>query len=1745
MSEQPTTSKGTRFVQFLEALVRIRSKTIHDLKSYEHVFSLGRLPNEPECFSQHRDSALEDDPDLWLEVRKPKEPRVPPPPSICLPWINAWDRNDFETEPQLRETILAPVPASDLVDDREEQPDEEFSVVADNELHLKDHPNVMDAWNDYISSHWNPWAARRSRWHAVQKKYAKLFDIYSYMQTRGEQVELLLGVGLLSWRLKGATIRRHLITARVDLTFDENRARFSVRPHSADVQLHPEFDMLPPDVMPPSVETTAQEGLRSAEDDIWDRGTVDSVLESIAHQLSDQGDYFADQNVAEQHATEHPVVQFAPMLILRRRSERSVHLFLKRIREQISAEGEAPAGWLDLTESSEAESGPPPSDNPDRIVNPATEMEPYFPLFANEEQMGILGALRHPIGALVQGPPGTGKSHTIGNLICHLLATGQRILVTAQTPQALQVLKDKLPEEIQPLAVSLLGTGADEQRSLEKSVQGITGKFNDANPSQYRRMASDSANERLKIRKRAAVLLHQRRSIRERDTMVQDIAGYSGTAEQIAKAVVEKAERFSWLMDEVPHDDVREPPTDSLRCAIDTLRRLRDADGDRLTKRRPIPGIDILSPADFTAAVQSENAAKAHIDSHQAIEIDAPLSDESELLVSMRTAIEAMQRLDVVITNANARPQQWLPTAMYEVLTKQDRPWFELQMATEKTLAEIRNIVREEDRKSVSLSKDRDWNQVIADATTLRQHLLDRHKLRMWFLKPASIKQCRYLTSDVRIDGILCVNVDSLDALIQHGRLHLDLDHIWKLWVGKASPSSGSLSMQAQEIEELQEALNEVLDVYRSVERGMEAIAIIPTLAEPIWSSTESRKKTLQSLQLRVSRIELSLAVNKLNHEQDILSTFRALPTSDCQSVDQLLAAVVQRNPVGYSTACQHTSQLDQDSEDLTAAQVALSTISERMPQLARAIGENPTDPDWDTRIDLLGPAIDHARAAHWLDEFLNESSLNEIENELSRCEKKRRSCLAEEAALLAWAHSFDRLEESHRRALVAWQQAMNAVGKGTGRHAPRHRREAQKQLQKCRPAIPAWIMPLHRVFDSIDPKPGMFDVIIVDEASQCGPDALPLFYIGKKIIIVGDDKQISPSHVGVKREHVNQRMREYLNDFEEVGSFDLERSLFAHGERMIGNRIVLREHFRCMPEIIRFSNDLCYADTPLIPLRQYPPNRLEPLMARHVPEGYRDGTGSNSINKPEAEQLVEAVVMCCNDPRYKRDGVKLTFGVISLLNWNQAKHIEHLLLKTIGAEEMAQRRLLCGDAYSFQGDERDVIFLSMVAAPNTRLNALTRFAYKQRFNVAASRACDQLWLFHSVLPEDLGQECVRRKLLEHFLYPSRSAREVAGIEVEDLELIALRANRTVEDPPEPFESWFEVDVALCIARKGFRVVPQVKVGGYRIDLVVEGYQSRLAVECDGDIWHGPDRYEADLARQRKLERAGWIFVRVRSSSFHANQNDTMQPVWERLDKLGIHEPGKVSPAPETGIEQPPLDPVNKEPVENPPHSEPNTSLSGDGPPMTPSGQNQHNDAPNSQSLFPPSEENDPALKNSDVQQSELYQNWASTPMSDPREASTDAVMKRLLSIIAVEGPILASRAYHLYANAADLHRVGSALRSVFNRAVAKAKREELLELEQTDKNAPMLHAILRSAGSPKVRPRTRGSRAFNEIPSSEIAWFMRHFLSEQPDISDEDLYRSILDHYDLKRLRGPTRDRLVDIHLNILDRPNDGNSDS
>ena len=263
---------------------------------------------------------------------------------------------------------------------------------------------------------------------------------------------------------------------------------------------------------------------------------------------------------------------------------------------------------------------------------------------------------------------------------------------------------------------------------------------------------------------------------------------------------------------------------------------------------------------------------------------------------------------------------------------------------------------------------------------------------------------------------------------------------------------------------------------------------------------------------------------------------------------------------------------------------------------------------------------------------------------------------------------------------------------------------------------------------------------------------------------------------------------------------------------------------------------------------------------------------------------MVDAIEECCKDDRYQG----MTMGVIVLQGEAQAYHIEEKLLQRIGAEEMENRRLICGNPYSFQGDERDITFLSMVAASNETIGVMSKASDQRRFNVAASRAKDQMWLFYSATTNHLSEKCFRRRLLEYFLNPTSHISQALGENAEELRERAYLANRVIEKAPAPFDSWFEVDVALQIASNGYRVVPQYEFADKRIDLVIQGEKSQLAVECDGDFWHGADEYTADMERQRKLERCGWHFFRIRESRYYADPEKALEPLWALLDRMGI-----------------------------------------------------------------------------------------------------------------------------------------------------------------------------------------------------------------------------------------------------------------
>ncbi len=1541
--------KASRLIQYLKELSRIRAPIVREITNYPHVLWFKDVPREPgQCYLKVWGPDDEYGEHIWLEVIKDEEPVLDEVPDLCSVWVNRDLLFRTDAPPELFERI--PSPHSDADDSTLPAPNKDTDEAAITFLYLADHPEVKEAWQHYIDHKWQPWCELHKRWEAVQSVYSALFSIYQEQQKLGEEYELIIGLGFFTWKTtSGKRVRRHLIVAKALLLFDASMGKFTVTSATDGAQLEIELNMLEVEEQPVGLKQSATEGLVSAQDDPWDRSTIDPVLTGIANQFSKgEGEY--NETVfdpTERKASTKPIVDFAPALILRKRSAKGLQQVLDDIRRQIE-DGVVPTSqFMDLCENDSSETVPhEKTDTPANLTDQTT----YFPLEFNDEQLQIVKKMPLTDGLLVQGPPGTGKSHTIANLICHSLAIGKRVLVTAKTPRALQVLHDKLPDSVKPICINLLGSGLEEQRSLEASVSGIMIQQDRWNDNRALQEISELRQGLDQIRSEKAEIEFRVRSIREKETVEHNIVEnqYRGSAEKIADRLHKEKQAFSWFTDSIAHDQPLPCSVAEIKKALNALAKAPENIDDQLDFYFPDPAEVFMAAPEFSKLVKKEAVARQRFESCRencrSIIGQALISCSGE---DLQQLINSLNNISHTIAGLKATSFPWVNDAVKSIVQELTSSWQELIKALEENLDNLKERARKIDNLNVEIPAEISRQKLLKDTNKLKKHFDDGGKAKIFGFRPKVVKQHGYIMDSVTIDATPCATSETLAQLIEYLSVDQAIEYCWHLLAGKAERVEGPKFMQVAVIEEHQEALGKALAIDTDLTAIRSTLQTYLENGDNFCRSIDDIKK-LNSICTAIDESKKLQEIKKhLAAYVDSLQLHVSKPK--CHPIFSKAVEIVKsRNRQVYTKCLQIADKYKKAYGALIEARKTISPFADITPVLYGRMCQEPGDDSLKAQIEKLAEAWAWARANSWFNDFLNADDLPGLNRRLERINSDIRKSITKLSSLLAWKICNERMEDHHRRHLVGWQQEVRKIGKGTGKHAPKHRRNAKQHLDKCREAIPAWIMPLHRVYETVPSNPGVFDLIIVDEASQCGFDALPLTYLGKKLLVVGDENQISPEAVGIDKNIVDHLMQTFLYDFEHRDSFDADGSLFAHCKRRFSRPIVLREHFRCMPEIIRFSNDLCYNATPLIPLKQYPPERLEPLKMTHVMNGYREGSYSRVINKPEAKAIVDAIVNCCNDDQY--DGK--TMGVIILQGQFQAALIENQLIKELDAEEIDKRRLICGNPYSFQGDERDVIFLSMVAAPNQRIGTFVGDADKRRFNVAASRAKEQMWLFHTPALSDLSQHCLRRRLLSFFINPAEVSTIPINQDINTLRREALRSNRQIEKPPEPFESWFELDVALMIAARNFRVIPQYPVlENMRIDLVIEGTQARLAVECDGDYWHGPDQYDADMDRQRVLERCGWQFFRVRGSAFYLNTGAALEQLWEALEDLDIH-PISYGPETENFDEE---EAASDDATINPKDEE-NRSSKGNGPKRS----HQTEKATGQLLLF---ESNDPALK--------------------------------------------------------------------------------------------------------------------------------------------------------------------------------------
>jgi hypothetical protein len=588
-----------------------------------------------------------------------------------------------------------------------------------------------------------------------------LFSIYQKQQKLGEAYEAVLGLGLLTWKTaNGHEIRRHVITAQIVLMFDAVRGVIGVRAAPEGAKPRLELDMLDPEDQPEPAELgMIQEQIAEIEDSLWDGVRIHAILKACAHGLSPRGEY-RQTLVPHDEAGSDPVIAFAPAIILRRRTERNLLRAFKDITSQLEKGEDVPLGVRRLVSimddggvrpSDEAESGPPSQP-------PSIPEETYFPLPVNDEQMEIVRRLSSRQGILVQGPPGTGKSHTIANLIAHLLATGKRVLVTSHTGRALRVLREKIPKQIADLCVLLLGDDLQSMQSLEDSIRSITERYNSWNPKAGVGRIGLLEDELDKIRRQEAATLGKLREIREAETFIHPLrfGQYVGTLKSIAVQLKRESASHGWLVDS-PKESETPPPGNAEAAELLALLRSIGPELEKECQKATIELDSVPSPHTFIEWFEREEHAQAayapyerHATGERFIVLAAATRDQRDSLLQKLNAL--LQTYDLVTRHR----ESWVKTAALDILAEKDRAWEDLFKRTKELLGHIDERAKRAEIRRVTGLEGQDRAVVRADAQRLLEHLNSGGKLGIGPFRPRVVKEAIYLVKQVRVDGYAC-----------------------------------------------------------------------------------------------------------------------------------------------------------------------------------------------------------------------------------------------------------------------------------------------------------------------------------------------------------------------------------------------------------------------------------------------------------------------------------------------------------------------------------------------------------------------------------------------------------------------------------------------------------------------------------------------------------------------------------------------------------------------------------------------------------------------------------------------------------------------------------------------------------------------------------------------------------------------------------------------------------------------------
>jgi very-short-patch-repair endonuclease len=1411
--------------------------------------------------------------DVWLRVPRLQELPAPLPDARLSAWITLPKSPDKTPELKAQITVF--------------EGTSEAGIAA-----LQDHLDIQELFDWYVENQWVPWAAAEQPRRETIKRYKQLFALQQAIASDGVDtpLELVWGIGFASWKKEGfgSALRHPLITQTCDITLNEASFDLEIRPREIDPRLEADTysEMELPGVRP--LETFWKSTLASDANRInpFESSTFEGVLRAAVGHLDPTGSYdVLVDDVTPPAPGDKLRVTNTWVLYARKRSTSNILDDIKRLKKNIETIEALPRvirSFVELgdtqirTQTEQAFRGLSSSESP------ADAFELYFPMPYNEEQVSIVQKLEHGDGVVVQGPPGTGKTHTIANIICHYLAQGKRVLVTAKSETALNEVLGKLPERISPLCVSLLSNDREGMKQFEHSIQTISSNVSAMNPNRTKAEIAALQEKLNQLHAKISYVDHAVGDFAHRHMRHYKFQGQDVSPEEIAKLVLAQAEQHQWMDDDLPSEEFEVVlPFDE--STISALRQARIKVGQNL----PYLNCSLPVADDFPAWT---SLLELHRDLARArgIEKDLAFGTILNLADSSFETFEKAKAVIIFLDQRHELKQKLAESPEPELVTIVQRlPDMKADdLLLTSLLQSCHDISGLEERRQRLVTKVIDVPEGAETNPDFKEAVSRLVAGKSAFGLPFGKSEARKLLAAVTVLGAPAKSADdwklAQEVIEWREKTKQSVAH-WNAVAAEfgIDQQTGPVDLVFRRINQLQARVTDLhqlaFDYDSKLHAEFESVFGKQT-ADKMWDMGEQFVVIAgDSLHTHVDKGRLSYAMGRISE------LIRKLETHTGSVVDDIKTLLME----GIGDANADENELHKKWLMLQSELTRLASLRPAFYDIGRGSNliESADAPRWAKRVRTEPAAADHDPVvpSAWREAwtwrcavmFLERIDGHDKVRELFMQRKALTTALARTyqdlIAEKTWLGVYDNSPDYIKQALQMYLNAMQAMGHGTGIRSIRFRKDARDAMSRAYRAVPCWILPEWRVSETLPAEIGLFDLVIIDEASQSDISSFPALLRGKKLLVVGDHKQVSPSAIGVPEVKINELRSRFLSDQPHSSEMTPGKSIYDFASVVFaGSSVMLKEHFRCVPAIIEFSNREFYQGD-IRPLRLPHANeRLDPpLIDVFVKGGYRDG----DVNRPEAKAIVDEIEAILANEEFASRSI----GVVTLLGIKQSAYIQELIGQRISPIDIVARNLAVGPPPVFQGRERDIMLVSMVLGSGDR-SAQDRADQHQRFNVAISRARDRMYLFRSVPQNTFNEDTLTGKLMRHFQEPFRQD---------------ARSTQVLRDR---CESGFEFEMFDELIRKGYRVRPQVKCGTFRIDFVVEGREGRrLAIECDGDRFHGPGQWADDMARQRVLERAGWTFWRCFASSFTRQREKVVDDLLRTLDGLGIEPLGSES----------------------------------------------------------------------------------------------------------------------------------------------------------------------------------------------------------------------------------------------------------